>query len=1059
MRNHKFNFGVKTLKGVSTLESINKIRLIAMALFLTASILGGGYGVIAGHSTLDTVDPTFNALISTGQYRSKQIGAIATLPDGKILVGGGFGGSFNSYNGVETGSLVRLTPDGALDNTFNNNTINSTVEQRVHAIVPLPSGKILVGGFFSVNGETATRSLVRLNADGSLDTSFNCDAAADSVVQQMEVRPNGKIVIGGTLRFAQNGNAVRKIVQLNEDGSFDASFNSGLNVPNFISIALQGDKLIVGVVSSVGTDGSVSRLNADGSLDASFNNRNNADVVQIVVQPDNKILHLSRNRLARLNENGSDDGSFQPVAYQTTRRIMLQENGKIVVVHGTTFIERLLPSGVRDTTFNPYQYGFVFSAFAAQSGERLIVGENLAGFNGTTPVNGFLRLNSDGSRDTSFNQGGIGFQNVAPGAVRGIAVQPDNKIIIAGRFDVINNVGRYRIARLNVDGSLDNSFQISTTGTNSFIQIGEIYNVALQPDGKIIVSGVFDYRFNGATKSSLVRLNADGSIDPTFNIFGVIPNSAGATDSGSNKVVVRADGRIWVGTTRQTITQSTVPLRLNSDGSRDDSFNSVFRAEANYISIFDFAVQPDGKIVIGGKYHVSGQGINRSFVARLNADGSADSSFQTLEENVKTVRSLALLPNGKFLVGQTINPIFPATYEPGEVVRLNADGSPDATFNSGAGANARINVLLPLSTGKILVGGRFTQFNNQPRQYLALLNADGSLSQTLINVNQEVLSLTLDNQGRVLIGGAFTTINAGGANVTRTYIARITDSPQSSNVRPRFDFDGDRRSDLAVFNPSNGVWTIRKSGNNQTITTQFGRTGDITAPADFDGDGTSDIAVYRPSEGIWYLLRSTAGFAAVRWGAPEDKPVPADYDGDGKADVAVWRPSNGMWFVLQSSNNEIRAVHFGQAGDVILRDADFDGDRKADIAVWRPSNGVWYWLASNKNNQFMTMQFGQTGDIIAPADFNADGKTDIAVFRPENGTWYQQLSNPNGIYTFSARQFGISGDVPVAADYNGDGSVDIAVKRGDAWHLLLSTQGYSGAIFGTAAEQPVAAQP
>ncbi len=272
----------------------------------------------------------------------------------------------------------------------------------------------------------------------------------------------------------------------------------------------------------------------------------------------------------------------------------------------------------------------------------------------------------------------------------------------------------------------------------------------------------------------------------------------------------------------------------------------------------------------------------------------------------------------------------------------------------------------------------------------------------------------------------------------------------SSSVK--FDFDGDRRADVSIFRPSNGVWFINNSNGGFNIF-QFGQTGDKPVSADYDGDGKSDGAVYR--NGVWYRLRSaTNTFDAISFGFADDIPAPADFDGDGKTDIAVFRPSSGIWFSLRSSDNGFSAVQFGLAGDVPLP-ADYDGDGKSDINIFRPSNGVWYRINSS-NNLFYAAQFGLTGDKAVIGDFDGDSKADLAVFRPSNGVWYS-LRSSNG--SLMAVGFGTSTDIPVAGDYDGDEKTDISVFRPSdgVWHRLSSGSGnsYSTMQFGTGTDMTI----
>ncbi|MEP6705574.1 MAG: FG-GAP-like repeat-containing protein, partial [Acidobacteriota bacterium] len=249
---------------------------------------------------------------------------------------------------------------------------------------------------------------------------------------------------------------------------------------------------------------------------------------------------------------------------------------------------------------------------------------------------------------------------------------------------------------------------------------------------------------------------------------------------------------------------------------------------------------------------------------------------------------------------------------------------------------------------------------------------------------------------------------------------------ENANKTP-FDFDGDGKTDLSVFDLQGGSqpdFRIIRSSTNQPSAVSWGTTGDTAANADFDGDGKTDFAIYRPADGTWYLLRSSDGSAiTVRFGSAADLVVPSDYDGDGKADVAVFRPASGLWYILRSSDGQISSTQFGLSGDKPVN-SDFDGDGKTDIAVYRPVTGTWYYLRSS-NGSADIVRFGVSEDVPVSGDYDGDGHADLAVFRPSTGVWYLLRSTAG----LTAVQFGLTGDIPMHADFDGDGRAEIAVFR------------------------------
>ena len=288
---------------------------------------------------------------------------------------------------------------------------------------------------------------------------------------------------------------------------------------------------------------------------------------------------------------------------------------------------------------------------------------------------------------------------------------------------------------------------------------------------------------------------------------------------------------------------------------------------------------------------------------------------------------------------------------------------------------------------------------------------------------------------------------------TFTATATATATPTAPpSGRTAFDYDGDHKTDISVFRPSEGAWYLQQSQAGP-FGILFGFGSDKIAPADYDGDGKTDIAVYRPSTGIWYILNSSNGtFSYYVFGLAEDLPTPADYDGDGKADISVYRPSNGTWYRQDSSNGAFHGIQFGTSEDKPIV-GDFDGDHKSDLAVFRPSSGAWYWAFSS-DNSIHGQNFGFGTDVLVPADYDGDGRLDLAVFRPSTGIWYVQNSSNS---TFSYYVFGLSDDIPTQGDYDGDGKADISVFRSSngTWYRQNSSNGTFFALqFGQNGDKP-----
>ncbi|MDQ3130203.1 MAG: VCBS repeat-containing protein [Acidobacteriota bacterium] len=278
----------------------------------------------------------------------------------------------------------------------------------------------------------------------------------------------------------------------------------------------------------------------------------------------------------------------------------------------------------------------------------------------------------------------------------------------------------------------------------------------------------------------------------------------------------------------------------------------------------------------------------------------------------------------------------------------------------------------------------------------------------------------------------------------------------------RADFDGDGRTDLSIFRPSESNWYVLGSTSGFSIV-KFGFPTDTLVPGDYDGDRKTDYAVFRAmatpkGAADYFILNSnTFTFSGFAWGLPGDIPlVGGDYDGDRITDVAVFRPSNNTFYIRNSTNATATVALFGSSGDIPLV-MDYNGDGRDDLAVFRPSNQTWYIArpTGTPAQNFDAIPFGQAGDRLVPADYTGDNRDDIAVYRPGNGTWYIRDSATG---TVSLVVFGNATDIPVPGDYDGDGRDDQAVYRNGQWFLNRSSGGVTVQNFGLGSDLPVPAE-
>ncbi len=345
-----------------------------------------------------------------------------------------------------------------------------------------------------------------------------------------------------------------------------------------------------------------------------------------------------------LAQSGVIDSTFNPGTgtNNSVYATAIQSDGKIIIAgnftsySGTSInrIARLNSDGSLDGTFNVGAgANSSISAITIQPDGKIIIGGGFSSYSGI-PINCIARINTDGSLDTTFAVG-----SGANGFVLSIALQADAKIIIGGYFTSYNLTSANYLARLNPNGSLDTTYIIGTGLNNN------VYSTTMQSDGKMIFAGNFNL-YNGTTVVKIIRLNTDGTLDGTFTP-GTGPNGTTYTmaTQTDNKIIIGGNSSMYDGTPRDKI------ARLNSDGTLDGTFN--VGTGLNSLP-FAIAIQPDAKIIIGGCFtSYNGTAINR--IVRLNTNGSFDSTFTVGTGADNCIGSISLQSDNKIIIGGDFN--------------------------------------------------------------------------------------------------------------------------------------------------------------------------------------------------------------------------------------------------------------------------------------------------------------------------------------------------------------------------------------------------------------------
>ncbi|MDB5271216.1 MAG: Delta-60 repeat protein/Por secretion system C-terminal sorting [Hymenobacter sp.] len=626
--------------------------------------------------------------------------------------------------GITRNGLLRLNADGTGDATFDPGTGPSVTTGGYSAVdyaLPLANGQFLVGGFFDHFNGVAATNVVRLNANGSVDTSFSASLSADDEIETIVALPGGKYLVGG---YTQNTttSTFHALARLNADGSFDTTFNANLDIndeANYLLLQPDGKILVAGYLTPGGIPASATgllRLLPDGTPDNTFAPSTLAGAYvssfyghALELQPDGKILALvapgnpGGNTIVRLNANGTADNSFQAGTGNGTLNSITRLASGAVLAAGsfTNFggaldrpVVQFTSSGALDASFSPLlqNLGSV-SSIVRQADGKLVIGGYFSEVNGQ-PARRLARLNTNGTVDATYNTG-VGFDD----SVGELALQPDGKVLV-----IANSV----VQRQLTTGARDNSFTPpSLAGSN-------LYHLVLQPDGRVLVGGNSGYANGAALSPPLLRLLADGTRDASF-----APAAAGAGRFlNVSTIALQPNGKLLVGGNFAPTTTTTVRTvaRLESTGALDASFaNTPFVTPNTATGFNSLTVQPDGKVLVGGQFSSVG-GTARVSLARLNADGTHDTGFVPPFTS-GTVNSLLLQPNGRLLVGGSVR----GSSVPNNLARLLPTGQLDASFGATAVPNSSVLSLLAQPDGTLIIGGSFTTIGGQASAGVARL--------------------------------------------------------------------------------------------------------------------------------------------------------------------------------------------------------------------------------------------------------------------------------------------------------------------------------------------------
>ena len=715
---------------------------------------------------------TINSIsgITFGSFRN-----IVIQSNGKILI------STTTETGTTDSdfAMIRINTDGTLDLSFDTDglkTIDFGGNDSQTGMTLQANEKIIVTGYSGTN-----LNIARLNTDGSLDASFGVAGKQTIAIgsqypyfSSVKVQSNNRIVVG-TFIGGVGGGYSFYLLGLKANGTLDPTFNgTGVVQTDFDNNAstndyindieiLSDDKIIVSGIYITGNvyNTAIAQYLPTGSLDNSFNGNGKLTFLSggigntIKKQTDGKILvNFSINssfKLARIHDVVNFNSNKGKMITQIgngndqANAVAIRPNGKIIAG------------------------GYAFNAINGSSNNDFAL----------------IGYNADGSLDYTFGSNGIVKTEISAlsnDQIKAIAIQADGKIVAAGTTGV-STLSNYAIVRYLADGSgLDPTFGVSGkviidfSGTQDFVS-----SIVIQSDGKIVVGGS---TVNGSNADfSLIRLNLNGTLDNTFDSDGKVTTALGAYNISSG-IGLQADGKIVLAGYNAG---NFGVVRYNTNGSLDNTFDTdgkvnITIGPSSNEGVFGLVIQPDGKILISGNTNFAGT--TDFAVIRLNTDGSLDTGFGSggkfwIDININSEDynpSIALYSSGKILLAGTIN-----TGTIG-LCRLNANGTIDTsfdedgkiTFEIGYGID-QVKTLALQTDGKILLAGNYSNGTNDD---FALLNLPACITNAIMlsNPSDNYPNVALSN---LQIGKVITATNLvnASANVIYRTSSNITLNP------------------------------------------------------------------------------------------------------------------------------------------------------------------------------------------------------------------------------------------------------------------------------------------